>query len=347
MTTDDDDHSCEPGTTPAPLSTPVIIPAVPGGGDEPLDYETLARELGLLDRESAKRLRFVRDGLLTGRWVVFVGAGVSCGAGLPSWDQLARELADVYDVTCPARIADNAYPTILADCLRQAPDAAHFWREIALRVCGGEPTEMHALVMRLPFQACLTTNFDCLLEAAHATLSDVDNPPVMSYPALKPLDVAGRRLVHLHGRCEHRDGEAQLTEESTVLTAHAYEHAYSDTPLATTIEGAIESYEFLLVGASLGDWQIRQLLSRVKERAQRLARSEGRGTPSIRGYALVEADADASKTAAADYSWSGLAHGLKPIFYVNPDRTHISLQNCVRWLVQETGPASSKRTYEA
>lgn len=230
--------------------------------------------------------------------------------------------------------------------MRRAPTEAHFWDTVADSVCRGEPSEMHELLMQLPFEACLTTNFDCLLEGPHQALADVAYPSIVSYPTLRAPDVGGRRLVHLHGRCDHGGSGPRLTEASTVFTQSGYDRAYNTSGLATAIEGAIETYSLLFVGASLGDWQIRLLLSRVRDRA-RVAASlpNGPTAPRVRGFALVESDGTETG-AAADWTWPGKALGIEAIFYNNLDGSHTALRNAVRWLVRETGGISSANQYE-
>lgn len=311
------------------------------------DDEALARELGLLDATAARRLRYLRDGFLgADRWVIFVGAGVSRGSGIPNWDELTRRLAKIYGVQCPERPADNAYPGIIEACLRNAPTEAHFWDAVADLVCGGEPSEMHALLMQLPFDACLTTNFDCLLDTSHGELNGIGEPRVISYPRLSAPDIGGRRVVHLHGRCNHDPTAGpRLADSSTVFTQSGYFRAYGASSLPNAIEGAIDKYFFLFIGASLGDWQIRELLNRVRDR-DRIAASlqNGPSEPRIRGFALVESDGTETG-AAADWTWPGKVLGLDAIFYVNTDGDHVALRNAVRWLVRETSRDTGSGQY--
>lgn len=312
------------------------------------DDEALARELGLLDATAARRLRYVRDGFLgADRWVVFVGAGVSRGAGLPTWDELTRQLTKAYGVECPSRPADNAYPSIIEECLKNAPTAEHFWNTVGDLVCKGEPSELHSLLIRLPFEACLTTNFDCLLDVPHGGLGGVGEPAIVSYPNLSAPDIGGRRLVHLHGRCDHaRAGGPLLTDDSTVFTQSAYRRAYGTSALPTALEGAIDTYFFLFIGASLGDWQIRLLLNNVRERDRMATRlGSGLSEPRMRGYALVESDGTETG-AAAEWTWPGKVLGIDAIFYDNSDGDHIALRNAVRWLVHATARDTPVRQYE-
>ncbi len=313
--------------------------------DEKVDeVELLSRELGLLDRTAAERLLRLRDGFLNlEKWVLFVGAGVSRSAGLPTWDQLTRRLAERFGVECPMQPADNAFPSILEECLSRAPTREDFWEAVADEVCRGEPGEIHDLLLQLPFQAFLTINFDCLLEHAHEQLEGVSEPRVMSYPDLQAVHVGGRRLIHLHGRCREESDEPRLDDESTVLTQAAYARAYRLSTLPRVIEATISAYSLLLVGTSLADWQIRLLLNEVRDRERLLAQTTTLRQPrQLNGYALVETDGTESPS-ATQWTWPGKALGIEPIFYLNTDGRHAALVNTLRWLARNSAPAPVRR----
>jgi hypothetical protein len=150
----------------------------------------------------------------------------------------------------------------------------------------------------------------------------------------------------LHGRCNHELGGRRLADETTVLTQSGYSRAYNTSALPTAIEGAIDKYPFLIVGASLGDWQIRLLLNKVRDR-ERVAASlpHGPTAPRIRGFALVESDGTETGD-AADWTWAGKVLGIDAIFYNDSDGSHIALRNTVRWLVRETTRSVAPRQNE-
>lgn len=313
--------------------------------DEKLDdVDLLSRELGLLDRTAAERVLGLRDGFLNlEKWVLFVGAGVSRSAGLPTWDELTRHLAQRFGVECPTHPADNAFPSILEECMARAPTPEDFWEAVADEVCRGEPSEIHDLLLQLPFQAFVTINFDCLLEHSHEQLEGVSEPRVMSDPDLQAVDVGGRRLIHLHGRCREGTAQARLDDESTVLTQAAYSRAYGLSTLPRVIEATISAYSLLLVGTSLADWQIRLLLNEVRDRERLLAQSTTQRQPrQLNGYALVETDGTESPS-AAQWTWPGKALGIEPIFYLNTDGRHAALLNTLRWLARNSAPAPARR----
>ena len=107
--------------------------------------------------------------------VVFVGAGLSVGAGLPNWEELLKQVIQWCDENgvaipfrdeLPSRISNNDFLGVAQD-LEEALDTR-------LRNCLNsifsnqhEPTETHLLLPQIPFYAALTTNYDRLLESAY------------------------------------------------------------------------------------------------------------------------------------------------------------------------------------
>lgn len=142
-----------------------------GGASTAIDDDeagSLAQELGLLDRTAAENLMRLRDGFLNlEKWGLLVGAAVSRAAGLPTWEELTRDLATTFGVDCPARPPENVYPSIIEECLNRAESPEMFWNALADAVCGGEPSELHELLLKLPCEVFLTTYFDCLFDRAH------------------------------------------------------------------------------------------------------------------------------------------------------------------------------------
>jgi hypothetical protein len=134
-------------------------------------------------------------GALSGRqWVLFVGAGLSMGAGLPSWQELVAPLAEALGATDPADPLDVA----------QVYEGEFGRADLEATVCaltcssGKELTEVHALLPSLRSRLWATTNFDDLLER---TLKDagadyrvaVENRDLSARPAAEWM------VLKLHG----------------------------------------------------------------------------------------------------------------------------------------------------
>ena len=118
--------------------------------------------------------RHLRDG----RMVLFAGAGLSAMAGLPTWGPLLRRLIDVTASESMASAAMKGDLEQLLDAGKWLQIADHCKEQLGERYVSllGEELrgdaapipDAHRLVMRLPFSAWVTTNYDKLLERAFA-----------------------------------------------------------------------------------------------------------------------------------------------------------------------------------
>jgi hypothetical protein len=184
--------------------------------------------------------------------VLFVGAGLSSGAGLPDWAGLVRRLAEDLGLNPDAHIdyldlaqwhREKLGPERLARVVREAYSAASL------------PTLGHYLLTALPVRQVITTNYDDLLERALAAQK--------RYPikVVEQGDVAGTGrggvyVVKLHG-------DAARPEE-VVLTRDDYEEFFHRRPaMALLLEGLLLNQTFFFVGYSLRDPNFRQIYHRI------------------------------------------------------------------------------------
>jgi hypothetical protein len=108
-----------------------------------------------------------------GRAVLFIGAGLSQGAGLPGWAALLGPLADQISLPAERRGDLEQVAQWCEGPLGRQALLDHVCR--ATDCAGIEPTANHGRLLRLPIDTWITTNYDGLLE--------------------KTLDGAGRRAV--------------------------------------------------------------------------------------------------------------------------------------------------------
>lgn len=203
------------------------------GGDTPR-YSDL--EQALIDREC----------------VLFVGAGLSSGAGLPDWDVFVRRLIDDLGIEWHDRLdyldltqwyRERFGPDKLAEVIRQTCTTdAH-------------PTLAHYLLLSLPLRHVITTNYDDLLER---TLSALKRHPVK---VVHQEDVArtGRDdvfVVKLHGDSRHAD--------EIIVSRDDYDEFFERRPaMALLLEGLLLNQTFFFVGYGLRDPNFRQIHSRI------------------------------------------------------------------------------------
>lgn len=180
-----------------------------------------------------------------GSCIVFIGAGVSCEAKVPSAEILARSLAQEirfpYDGEPLPEIAqyfenENRRPALYRHLLK------------LVKKPGIAPSMSHRLIAQLPATELVTTNWDTLMEEQ---LGDrcclvVDNADLSS----KPREQHDVRLIKMHGTIER--------PESMVITENDYhELLLKNRAICTEVMSLALKNTILFVGYGLGDLDFR------------------------------------------------------------------------------------------
>jgi hypothetical protein len=215
------------------------------------------------------RAEQLADAAITSNLVLFVGAGVSAGAGAPTWNNLLAEIARVAgfgpeSLALLAKKDPRDQATLIERRLLKAGRdlrvevAEHLRRSTRYSL-------QHGLLTSLPSSEAVTTNFDNLFEQAARTA----NRPLAVLPA-DPRAANGQWLLKLHGSVEH--------PEHIVLTRADY----LDMPrqygaLIGLVQGMFLMRHMMFIGYSLQDEDFQELIHEVRK-----ARGErndlGRGT---------------------------------------------------------------------
>jgi hypothetical protein len=195
--------------------------------------------------------------LRAGECVVFVGAGLSRGAGLLDWADLIKRLNDELQVPDHDRhdfldlaqwYRERFGPARLAAVIREA--FHHPNRP------GSLPTLAHYLLLGLPVRQVLTTNYDDLIERALAALKRYPVTVVRQEDVARTGHGEGVQVVKLHGDAERA--------EEIVLTRDDYEEFFHRRPaMALLLEGLLLTRTFFFVGYGLRDPNFRQLYGRI------------------------------------------------------------------------------------
>jgi hypothetical protein len=254
-----------------------------------------------------------------GDLVLFVGAGVSAAAGLPSWGRLVDTLvgpaaargasAEVLDEIGKLRAAGKFIDalTLARDAVGDVEFAEIVEHELDDQRVMEVPEVGQAIAALAPkLRAVLTTNIDHLLERAFAG----------RWPALyhATADMARRErvILKLHGT---------LFDRSTwVFTRDQYDRAmYNDALLSQAFSAIFLVCPVLFVGYGLADDDFDQLLTRV--------RALSNGQPS-RHFALVPEGSFTSYE-------RGLREkaGIRIIPYPTPGGSHAAVSRILRGLV--------------
>jgi hypothetical protein len=124
--------------------------------------------------------------------VVFIGAGLSAGLGLPGWPQLIQQMIN----WCPGQginLPNKAEIEHLLNVRKNLPAAAaalrarmgsnkyrQFLEEVFLRP-DLKPTEVHKILSRIPFAGVITTNYDALIEAGYKEVHPGETFPIFTH----------------------------------------------------------------------------------------------------------------------------------------------------------------------
>ena len=199
-----------------------------------------------------------------GRLTVLVGAGVSCGSGLPGWEGLVDELfarAESMDLSESERgdleeakaLRVGARDlllegTLLAEILEET--WVHQTVAEVLLEKKAEPSPAHCVLARLAGRArFLTTNYDQLLEDA------IEQGTGQRPSVITPHDVADLANRELHLQAVFKLHGDLNRPETIVITERDYDRLQHVTPRAwrKRLQAIAQDGELLLVGYGYGD----------------------------------------------------------------------------------------------
>lgn len=195
---------------------------------------------------------YVKD-LRSGNASIFVGAGISRGAGYVDWKGLLSDIAKSLNLDI-----DKEYDLLsIAQYHVNANGRARINKKILEEFTEeNEETENHRIVARLPFRTIWTTNYDNLIEDTCSRYNKIvdDKHSVQQLFLNKPK--SDLTLYKMHGDIDF-PGDAILTKED-------YEGYFSThEPFITALSGELISKTFLFIGFSFTDPNIDHVLSRL------------------------------------------------------------------------------------
>ena len=211
----------------------------------------------------------------SGQLSLFIGAGVSMGAGLPGWFDLLLGIEDAFTATGalleralgdrhgwdPLKMADE-----LAVTAETSPDRHGVRRSLKERIAAVVGTRQHpsllmALLASLPSPSVVTLYYDSLIERAfaskHLAGGERERETLSVIPTC-PVRGARRWLLKMHG-CASRP-------EDIVITSEDFRNfeASRMKALAGLVQANLMTSHMLFVGFSLTDPNYQRIVGEVR-----------------------------------------------------------------------------------
>jgi len=219
-----------------------------------VDHE-LWPELSAALRNKARELA---GQAVSGKLVVFFGAGIGASSGLPLWRDLLDSLMDragLDDLEAGAlrRWSSLDQAQYIEGALWDR-NGALLGKEVAALVDQRRFVNLSvSFLANLPIEGFITTNYDRLFESASAAIGQ----PAAVLP-YAPSKQARRWLLKMHGCVDHPD--------DIVLTRRSYNrYAERNQALAGIVQAMLITREMLFIGFSLGDDNFLRIVDAVRE----------------------------------------------------------------------------------
>lgn len=281
------------------------------------------------------------------RVVLFCGAGISLGAGLPDYNGLVRDAFDAMGISPPSkRDRQWIWPDRLLGDL-EARSQSGAVRSAVATVLSKPPKDvgLHIALLRLaklsrhPGLRLVTTNFDTYFESADPALRpglDLHSGPVLPIPR-DDRAASWRSVVYLHGRLE----PAPHGNDHLIMTSADFGRAYLTDGWAARFVGRLfADFSVLFVGYSLNDPVLRYMTDAFAAEAL-AARRRSTRPPA---YIFVSYKGKAPPAGVLE-DWRH--RGLEPIFYHHRGHHRLLRETIIAWAAARDDWLSSTATLVA
>lgn len=200
----------------------------------------------------AEDFRFLNKSMLNNELVVFVGAGVSMGSGLPSWNKLVEEIQARLGIS-DSSFSDNTIIPQLYYNSRGKKDYNELIRSLLYKPYT-LPNNVHECLVKINPRYIITTNYDELIEQAFSDAGIFLD--VIEKDSDLPYAHTDHMLIKMHGGFKY---------DNYVLKEDDYLY-YSNnfTLISTYIKALFARYTILFIGYSYNDPDTKQLFSWVR-----------------------------------------------------------------------------------
>lgn len=208
--------------------------------------------------------------------ILFVGAGVSMGLGIPSWNQLIEKIASDlgYDPEIYSTFGDNL---ALAEYyrlkngnlgkLRSWMDRN--WHSSDIKI---DESKIHKIIANANFPLIYTTNYDRWIENAFDEYNQKYHK-IINVGDLTKTDTTTTQIIKFHG--DFDDDNSIVLDETSYFKRLEFE-----TPLDIKLRSDILGKTVLFIGYSLSDVNIRLLFYKLTQ----MWENDGQGSPQPSSY---------------------------------------------------------------
>lgn len=199
--------------------------------------------------------RIIKKAKADNRLVIFVGAGASIDSGMPSWSQAVKQIAARLPLTYKDASCDLLKIPQFYYNSRGKKEYTQLMREVFLYEQPLKTTLLHKKIIECQAETIITTNYDNLIEQASEENAEVRY--VISKDHDLPYKNTSRELIKMHGDFEN---------DNFVLKEDDYlQYSNNFRLIETYIKSLIGSKVVLIVGYSLNDPDVKQILTWTKD----------------------------------------------------------------------------------
>ena len=203
---------------------------------------------------------------------VYVGAGISIGAGLPSWKKMLGELIEEVEhknTTSDEKIQelkalseDSTKYLMLAEELREIiPAGLEKYIRDKFDSNSIKPTSTHDKIVKLKSKFIITTNYDTLIEKAFVKNYEAYYPKVFSYKDASSISYNlwndDHFILKAHGDSRNSPNEIVLTEKDYRKIIY-HQQGYQ-----SVLHAIFSTNTLLFLGVSLNDPELLLLLGYI------------------------------------------------------------------------------------
>lgn len=187
---------------------------------------------------------------------VFVGAGLSIDAGLPSWYELVEPLAKELDIPTEGIPLERVLEYI---CGESKSKYSLLIYSLKKKIQKANPQTSHYLISKLGVGRIWTTNYDDLLEKAYQR-GNYDLEVVTNDRQLNNTDLSKSQLIKMHGSLSNISDDY----DDIILLESQYEN-YEDSrkDIYNLLKNDICNKRFLFFGVSFNDINMRRIWASI------------------------------------------------------------------------------------